>query len=110
MVVVALGLPGGFILALELVGCVLLIHFIETTLLNPKIMGDMLKLHPLLVLIILLVGEHFFGVWGLLLGVPVTVYIFRFVILKTPEASDDTDIPAPPAPMPPSKATPVGTS
>ncbi|MFH2001316.1 MAG: AI-2E family transporter [Planctomycetota bacterium] len=82
MVVVGLQEPNGLIVALELVGCVLIVHFIETTLLNPKIMGDMLKLHPLLVLIILLVGEHFFGVWGLLLGVPITVYIFRFVILK----------------------------
>lgn len=82
MVVVGLQEPNGIIVALQLVGCILLIHFLETTLLNPKIMGDMLKLHPLLVLIILLVGEHFFGVWGLLLGVPVTVYIFRFVILR----------------------------
>ena len=80
--VVCLQLPGGFLLALEMIGCILLIHFIETTVLNPKIMGDMLKLHPLLVLVILLVGEHFFGVWGLLLGVPVSVYIFRFVILR----------------------------
>ena len=80
--VVCLQLPGGLVLALEMVGCILIIHFIETTLLNPKIMGDMLKVHPLLVLVILLVGEHFFGVWGLLLGVPVSVYIFRFVILR----------------------------
>jgi len=85
IVVVALQLDGGIVLALELIGCILIIHFIETTLLNPKIMGDMLKLHPLLVLVILLVGEHFFGVWGLLLGVPVTVYIFRFVILQDPK-------------------------
>lgn len=73
---------GGIILALELVGAIVVIHFIESTVLNPKVMGDMLKLHPLLVLIILLVGEHFFGIWGLLLGVPVCVYIFRYVILK----------------------------
>lgn len=83
--VVALQQPGGILLALEMVGCVLIIHFIETTVLNPKIMGDMLKLHPLLVLVILVVGEHFFGVWGLLLGVPVSVYIFRFVILRDPK-------------------------
>jgi len=82
MVVVAIQLPSGVFISLQIIGCVLLIHFIESTLLNPKIMGDMLKLHPLLVLVILLVGEHFFGVWGLLLGVPVSVYIFRFVILK----------------------------
>jgi predicted PurR-regulated permease PerM len=87
MVVVALQLPGGIILALELVACILIIHFIETTLLNPKVMGDMLKLHPLLVLVILLVGEHFFGVWGLLLGVPISVYIFRFLILRDPGQS-----------------------
>lgn len=80
--VVCLQLPGGFLLALEMIGCILIIHFIETTVLNPKIVGDMLKIHPLLVLVILLVGEHFFGVWGLLLGVPVSVYIFRFVILR----------------------------
>ena len=82
LVVVSIQEPNGLILALEVVGCILVIHFIETTLLNPKIMGDMLKLHPLLVLVILLVGEHFFGIWGLLLGVPIAVYIFRFVILK----------------------------
>ncbi len=80
--VVCLQLPGGLVLALEMVGCILIIHFIETTLLNPKIMGDMLKGHPLLGLVMLVVGEHFFGVWGLLLGVPVSVYIFRFVILR----------------------------
>jgi len=73
---------GGVVLALELMAAVVVIHFIEVTILNPKVMGDMLKLHPLLVLTILVVGEHFFGVWGLLLGVPVCVYIFRHVILK----------------------------
>jgi predicted PurR-regulated permease PerM len=64
------------------------IHFIETTILNPKILGDMLKLHPVLILGILVVAEHFFGIWGLLLGVPVMVYFIRYVILgeKPPPA------------------------
>jgi predicted PurR-regulated permease PerM len=68
--------------ALMSIGGVLLIHFIETSILNPKILGEMLHLHPVLVLGILVVGEHFFHVWGLLLGVPVMVYIIRYVILK----------------------------
>jgi predicted PurR-regulated permease PerM len=72
---------GGIGLALWAIGAILVIHFIETSLLNPKILGDMMHLHPVLVLAILAVGEHFFGVWGLLLGVPVIVYIIRFVIL-----------------------------
>lgn len=72
---------GGLLLALSSIGAILLIHFIETSLLNPKILGDMLHLHPVLVLTILAISEHFFGVWGLLLGIPVIVYIIRFIIL-----------------------------
>ncbi len=71
----------GILLGLSAIGAILLIHFIETSILNPKILGDMLHLHPVLVLAILAIGEHFFGVWGLLLGVPVIVYVIRFVIL-----------------------------
>jgi predicted PurR-regulated permease PerM len=76
---------GGIVLAMVMTAAIVVIHFIESTVLNPKVMGDMLKLHPLLVLVILFVGEHFFGIWGLLLGVPVCVYIFRYVILKKTE-------------------------
>ncbi len=80
--VMALIQPEGTIwLALQAIGAILIIHFIETSILNPKILGEMLHLHPVLVLGILAVGEHFFGVWGLLLGVPVAVYIIRHVIL-----------------------------
>ncbi|MGA2654398.1 MAG: AI-2E family transporter [Gammaproteobacteria bacterium] len=74
----------GFILMLEAIGLITLIHIFEAYVLNPRIMGDFLKIHPLLVLTILFVGEHFFGIWGLLLGVPVCVYIFRYAILDMP--------------------------
>lgn len=74
-------LNNGFLTALAAVGGVMLIHFIETSVLNPKILGEMLHVHPVLVLTILVIGEYFFGVWGLLLGVPVMVYVLRYVIL-----------------------------
>jgi predicted PurR-regulated permease PerM len=73
---------GSMFLALQAIAGILVIHFIETSLLNPKILGDMLHLHPVAVLAVLAIGEHFFGVWGLLLGVPIAVYIFRCVILN----------------------------
>lgn len=72
---------GGFAVAAWAVVGILVVHFIETSILNPKIVGTFLHLHPVLVLAILAIGEHFFGVWGLLLGVPVMVYVIRFVIL-----------------------------
>jgi predicted PurR-regulated permease PerM len=46
------------------------IHQIEANLLNPKIIGVAAKIHPVLVVFALIVGEHFFGLWGALLGVP----------------------------------------
>jgi predicted PurR-regulated permease PerM len=76
---------GGVLLAVYAIAIILLVHFIETSLLNPKIVGDMLHLHPVLVLAILAIGERFFGVWGLLLGCPIVVYIIRYVIGITPE-------------------------
>lgn len=71
---------GSFMLAVWVVVAILVIHFIETSVLNPKIVGEMLHLHPVMVLAILTISEHFFGIWGLLLGCPVMVYIIRFVI------------------------------
>jgi predicted PurR-regulated permease PerM len=72
---------GSFLLAIYAIIGILAVHFIETSILNPKILGDMLHLHPVMVLGILAMGEYFFQVWGLLLGVPVAVYIIRYVIL-----------------------------
>jgi predicted PurR-regulated permease PerM len=40
-------------------------------LLNPKIIGVAARLHPVMVVFVLIVGEHFFGLWGALMAVPV---------------------------------------
>lgn len=81
--VMALTQDGGSLgLAVWSIVAILFIHFLETSIFNPRIVGNMLHLHPVLVLAILAICEHFFGVWGLLLGVPVFVYIIRFVILQ----------------------------
>lgn len=73
---------GGPVLALKLVAALTVITIVESLLLDPKIMGDVLNLHTLLVLIVLTVGGYYFGVWGLLLGVPIAVFVIRDVILK----------------------------
>ena len=75
---------GGYVLALKVIGFVIIIHMIEAYILNPLIYGQHLKLNPVLVLIILYVGHHFFGMWGMLLGVPVAYYFIHYVF-KVPE-------------------------
>jgi len=47
------------------------IHFIEANLLNPKIIGTAAKIHPVLVIFSLFLGEHRYGLVGALLAVPV---------------------------------------
>ncbi len=56
------------------------IHMIEAYILNPRIYGAHLRINPVIVLIILTVGGKLFGVWGLVLGVPLCSYIFGHAI------------------------------
>jgi len=67
---VIVGLQASFMTGLFTLIWILVIHQIEANLLNPKIMGDAAKVHPVLVVFALLAGEHFFGIPGALLAVP----------------------------------------
>ncbi|MBN1607938.1 MAG: AI-2E family transporter [Polyangiaceae bacterium] len=67
---VAIGLTQGFWTGLWILLWILGIHQIEANLLNPKIIGTAARIHPVLVVFSLVVGEHFFGLWGALLAVP----------------------------------------
>jgi predicted PurR-regulated permease PerM len=68
---VAIGLTQGLGTATFVLFWIVGIHQLEANVLNPKIMGDSAKIHPVLVIFALLVGEHFFHVVGALLAVPV---------------------------------------
>jgi predicted PurR-regulated permease PerM len=78
IVLVALN-AGGPGLSLAAIALVILIHAVEAYLLNPIIYGRHMKLNPVLTLIILYVGYHAFGLWGMLLGVPVARYFIHDV-------------------------------
>ncbi len=78
IVLIALN-SGGIVTASMAIVLIIAIHLIEAYLLNPLIYGHHLKLNPVLILIILLVGHHAFGLWGMLLGVPVTYYFIHDV-------------------------------
>jgi predicted PurR-regulated permease PerM len=77
--------------ALLAMGWVLMIHFLEGNFLNPKILGDSAKIHPVLIVFALLVGEHLGGVIGALLAVPVFSLIQNsFLFLKHKAEALDT--------------------
>jgi predicted PurR-regulated permease PerM len=68
---IAIGLQQGVGVAVFVLAWIVGIHQIEANLLNPKIMGDAARVHPVLVIFSLLAGEHAFGFMGALLAVPV---------------------------------------
>jgi predicted PurR-regulated permease PerM len=70
----------GFGLVFGCIVLITLIHQIEAYVLNPRIYGHHLRMNPVLVLIILTVAGKLFGVWGLVLGVPVARYVFADAI------------------------------
>src|SRR4030095_6386133 len=67
---VLIGLTQGFWTALWVLLWIVGVHQVEANLLNPKIIGVAAKIHPVLVVMALLIGEHFYGLWGALLAVP----------------------------------------
>lgn len=92
----------GVISVLLVIAMVVIIHFIEAYFLNPQIYGHHMEMHPLAVIVILLVAEHFMGILGFILGVPVAVYIYQYVIRGQAwegkeTAAHQTAPPAPPA-------------
>lgn len=73
---------GTMVLAIVLI-CV--IHALETYVLNPAIYGHHMHMNPVLVLIVLTIGGKLFGVWGLVLGIPIVNYVFRHAIRRPEE-------------------------
>lgn len=68
---VMVGLAQDFWTALWVLLWIIGIHQIEASLLNPRIIGSAAKLHPVLVVFVLILGEHTYGLWGALFAVPI---------------------------------------
>ncbi|MBL9080141.1 MAG: AI-2E family transporter [Planctomycetes bacterium] len=78
---------GSMMIAILLI-CI--IHAIETYVLNPQIYGHHMHMTPVLVLIVLTIGGKLFGVWGLVLGIPIVNYVFRHAIRRPEERPAET--------------------
>ena len=110
LVLVALG-AGGIPLGLGALAVILGIHALETYVMNPKIMGDAARIHPVLIVLALVLGERLFGIVGALLAVPfasVLVATFRFLHRKFSELDERVARPAPAPSVPSVPAAPPG--
>jgi predicted PurR-regulated permease PerM len=74
---------GGFIKVLYVCIAIMIIHAIEAYILNPNLMSSKTNLPVFYTFIVLIFSEHFFGVWGLIIGIP--VFVFLLDVLEVTE-------------------------
>ncbi|MNR35536.1 hypothetical protein D3C85_1533880 [compost metagenome] len=65
---------GGLAMTLYVLGLIAVLHFMEGYFLNPKLMSSKMNLPMFYTFIVLLFSEHYIGVWGLILGIPIFVF------------------------------------
>ena len=68
---------GGMELGLWALVMIVCIHLLEAYVLNPRIISSFMHINPVMTLIILYIAHSLIGMWGMLLGVPIAVYIYR---------------------------------
>ncbi|NMM62725.1 AI-2E family transporter [Clostridium sp. P21] len=73
---------GGFTKVLYVLIMIAVIHSLESYILNPKLMSAKIELPIFFTFIILLASEHFMGVWGLLIGIPLVMFILDLLDVK----------------------------
>ncbi len=66
---------GGLIKVLYVGIAILIIHGIEAYILNPNLMSSKTNLPVFYTFVVLIFSEHFFGIWGLIIGIPVFVFL-----------------------------------
>lgn len=68
-------ITGGLSQAIVMLIVVIILQQIDANVINPKIIGDSLKISPLIVILSVTIGGAYFGVLGMFLGVPVAAVI-----------------------------------
>lgn len=74
---------GGYMYVIYILIVIMIIHSIEAYILNPKLMSSKTHLPVFYTFIVLIFGEHYFGVWGLIVGIPVFVFILDILGVKS---------------------------
>ena len=95
--IVAIALTKGWGFGLAALGWICVIHLIEANIINPRVIGNAAKLHPVIIVFALLAGEHAFGVVGALLAVPaasILISTFRYARIITAEEEGEAAVAA----------------
>ncbi|WP_339280445.1 AI-2E family transporter [Lysinibacillus sp. FSL P2-0066] len=79
---------GGLMYIIYILVIVMVLHAIEAYFLNPKLMSAKTDLPIFYTFMVILFSEHFLGVWGLIIGIP--LFMFMLDILGVTSSEDPT--------------------
>ncbi|MBW9171082.1 AI-2E family transporter [Clostridium estertheticum] len=78
---------GGLVKVFFVLIMIFIIHAIESYILNPKFMSDTTHLPIFFTFATLIISEHFMGTWGLLLGIPIVIFLLDLIGVNLSEKS-----------------------
>ena len=82
-------ITGGISQAIWMLIVVIILQQIDANIINPKIVGNTLKISPLLVMFAITIGGAYFGIFGMFLAVPVSavckILVEDYIALKKEE-------------------------
>ena len=73
---------GGWQYVVYMVIMIAIVHVLEAYVLNPKFMASRTEIPVFYTFVVLLVSERLFGVWGLIVGVPIFNFILDIIGVK----------------------------
>ncbi|NTV89361.1 MAG: AI-2E family transporter [Clostridiales bacterium] len=79
---------GGYKHIIYVIVLILVLHAIEAYLLNPKLMSMKTELPVFMTFLLLILSEHFIGIWGLIIGIPIFIFILDLIDFKIPEKKE----------------------
>ena len=90
----------GWVAALILVAVFILENQLESHLLQPLVVGRMVRFHPLAIILVLAVGGVVGGIAGAVVAVPIAAVLFRAMPYLLGRRTDAPDGPDPPGAVP----------
>ncbi|TBL71225.1 AI-2E family transporter [Paenibacillus thalictri] len=73
----------GITMVIYVVIMIAVLHFIEGYFLNPKLMSSKMNLPMFYTFLVLLFSEHYLGVWGLIVGIPIFIFLLDILDVDT---------------------------
>ncbi len=74
---------GGLMMIVYVIAMIAVLHVLEGYLLNPKLMSSKMNLPMFYTFVVLVFSEHYLGVWGLILGIPIFVFLLDILDVET---------------------------